>query len=390
MTDTAPRADTRPPRDIRIDVIRGWLQLTIFASHAAGSWIGTWLIHGTWGLSDSSEQFVFLSGLMLGSVFARKSSREGFAAAAADMAMRTLRLYRVHLITFFLFGGMIIAVTDSGLCPGEVTRLGWSFLVEHPGRAILAALTTLYQPNYMDILPVFIWSMAALPAFAWLEHQIGPWALAAPIGLYLAAWLFDVTPPRLGSGTSIGFNPLAWQVLFMLGAYLGRRMLMFGRTVPPSRTLTIAAALVLIAGLILRLNWFGALPFDLGVSENAWIIGKNELALPRVLHALALALIVARVTPRDAPWMHTMPARWLAAAGRHSLHVFCLGLFLSWWVTAAFRFWPRLMVWLDPPLILTGCAILLWFGMWRDQARRDGGRGAVSRVGERPQSRRLA
>jgi hypothetical protein len=109
-----------------------------------------------------------------------------------------------------------------------------------------------------------------------------------------------------------------------------------------------------------------------------------------VLHALALALIVARVTPRDAPWMHAMPARWLAAAGRHSLHVFCLGLFLSWWVTAAFRFWPRLMVWLDPPLILTGCAILLWFGMWRDQARRDGGRGAVSRVGERPQSRRLA
>lgn len=117
MTHAATRPDARPPRDTRIDIIRGWLQLTIFASHAAGSWIGAWLIHGAWGLSDSSEQFVFLSGLMLGSVFARKSMREGFAAAVRDMAVRTLRLYRTHMLTFFLFGGMIIAVTGGGLFP---------------------------------------------------------------------------------------------------------------------------------------------------------------------------------------------------------------------------------------------------------------------------------
>jgi hypothetical protein len=373
MTDPSPRAEirleARPPRDTRIDIIRGWLQLTIFASHAAGSWIGAWLIHGAWGLSDSSEQFVFLSGLMLGSVFARKAAREGFPAAAFDMAKRTARLYRTHLITFFLFGGMIIAVTNSGLLPGEVKRLGWSFLVQHPARAIPAALTTLYQPNYMDILPIFIWSMAALPAFAWLERRIGVWALLPSIALYLAAWLFGLIPPSLGPDTVIGFNPLAWQVLFMLGAFLGRRMLRDWRTLPPSRPLLLAAVAVLAVGLLLRLSWFGWLPFDLSIPESDWIIGKDALALPRVLHALALALVVARLTPREAPWMHTTLARWLAAAGRHSLHVFCLGLFLSWGVTAAFRLWPTLMVWLDAPLILTGCVILLWFGMWRDRGR---------------------
>jgi hypothetical protein len=368
MTDNI----ARPPRDTRIDIIRGWLQLTIFASHAAGSWIGAWLIHGAWGLSDSSEQFVFLSGLMLGSVFARKSAREGFPSAARDMAMRALRLYRVHLITFFLFGGMIIAVTDSGLFPGEVKRLGWSFLVAHPARAIPAALTTLYQPNYMDILPVFIWSMAALPAFVWLERRIGVWALVPSFGLYLAAWLFGVTPPSLGPDTQIGFNPLAWQVLFMLGVCLGRRMLLYGRTLPRSRALTIAAVVVLAVGLLLRLSWFGALPFNLGVPESDWIIGKDDLALPRILHALALALLVARLTPREAPWMHVPLARWLAAAGRHSLHVFCLGLFLSWAVTAVFRVWPPLTMWLDLPLIVSGCAILLWFGLWRDRGRDSG------------------
>jgi hypothetical protein len=382
MTENVPR----PPRDTRIDIIRGWLQLTIFASHAAGSWIGAWLIHGAWGLSDSSEQFVFLSGLMLGSVFARKSAREGFPSAARDMAVRTLRLYRVHLITFFLFGGMIIAVTNSGLCPGEVKRLGWSFLAASPARAIPAALTTLYQPNYMDILPVFIWSMAALTGFAWLERRIGIWALVPSFGLYLAAWLFGLRPPSLGPDTSIGFNPLAWQVLFMLGVYLGRRMLLHGRTLPPSRTLAVAAIVVLAVGLILRLSWFGALPFSLGIPESDWIIGKDDLALPRIVHALALALVVARLIPREAGWMRVPLARWLAAAGRHSLHVFCVGLFLSWMVTAVFRFWPSWMMVLDLPLIATGCGILLWFGVWRDRGRDRGGR-AMSGLGQPASSR---
>ena len=127
--------------------------------------------------------------------------------------------------------------------------------------------------------------------------------------------------------------------------------------------------MVLLVGFLLRLSWFGWLPFNSGIPESDWIIGKDALALPRVVHALALALVVARLTPREAPWMHTMLARWLAAAGRHSLHVFCLGLFLSWGVTAVFRFWPSLMMWLDPPLIVTGCAILLWFA--RFDARGD-------------------
>ena len=388
MTDEPGRALARPPRDTRIDVIRGWLQLTIFASHAAGSWIGAWLIHGAWGLSDSSEQFVFLSGLMLGSVFARKcqmgkSPKDGFIAAARDMAVRTANLYRVHMITFFLFGGMIIAASASGLCPGEANRLGWTFLATDPLHAIPAALTTFYQPDYMDILPVFIWSMAMFPAFAWLEGRIGDFALAAPIALYAAAVVLGLAPPSFGPGTAAGFNPLAWQILFMTGAWLGRRMFLNGRALPPSRILTWAAIGVLAGGLILRLDWFGALPFSLGIPEDPAIVGKSALALPRIIHALALALLVAQVMPRDGEWMHRAAGRWLASAGRHSLQVFCLGLFLSWSVTAVFRFWPPWAPWMDLPLIALGCAILLWFGTWRDRVRPDrdlrgGGRSRTS------------
>ena len=357
----------RPIRDTRVDIVRGWLQLTIFASHAMGSWIGAWMIHGAWGLSDSSEQFVFLSGLLLGSVCARRTLRDGWKAASLDMLVRGVRLYRTQMIVFILFGAMAILAGRSGLFPHEAERLGWGYMLDHPVWASLAGLTTLYQPNYMDILPVFMWCMFILPVFTWLESRAGDWALLMPAGLYAAAQ-FGLMPPSLGTGTSSGFNPFAWQILFLGGAWLGRRMLLLGRALPPYRWLAAAAILVVLAGFVVRLAWFGFLPWDAPFAETQAIIGKDNLALPRVLHAMALALLVAIAVPRQAGWMKVAFCRWLAAAGRHSLRVFCLGLFLSWGVTAAFRLWPGSVWWMDPVLMLGGCGILLMFGLWLDRA----------------------
>ena len=68
---------SRPPRDLRLDIIRGWLQVSIFGAHAVGSSFGAYGIHAAWGLSDSSEQFLFLSGFVLASVHTAKASRDG-------------------------------------------------------------------------------------------------------------------------------------------------------------------------------------------------------------------------------------------------------------------------------------------------------------------------
>ena len=367
MTQLLPPIPVRPTRDTRVDIVRGWLQLTIFASHAAGSWIGAWLIHGAWGLSDSSEQFVFLSGLMLGSVFALKTARQGWGAASRDMLVRSARLYRTNMVVFALFGALAIGAT--ALFPGEADRLGWSYMLAHPLAASLAGLTTFYQPNYMDILPIFMWCMLALPAFAALEARIGDWALIAPLALYAAAHFAGLSPPVLGTGTRGGFNPFAWQILFFTGAWLGRRSLLYGQALPRWRWLTWGAIAILAAGLLLRLSWFGFLPFTIPIGETDAIIGKDVLVLPRVLHAFALAWLVAVSFPRDASWMHGAAMRWLAAAGRHSLLVFCLGLFLSWGLTAVFRLWPGAMWWTDPVLMALGCAILLRFALWLDRGR---------------------
>lgn len=363
---TASPALVRPSRDTRVDIVRGWLQLTIFASHAAGSWVGAWLIHGAWGLSDSSEQFVFLSGLMLGSVFALKSARQGWRPASLDMLQRSWRLYRTNVIVFALFGLLAVLAGQTGLIPGETERLGWGYALHHPVLGALAGLTTFYQPDYMDILPVFMWCMLVLPLFAALEARVGDWALIMPLGLYAAAY-GGLAVPVLGTGTHEGFNPFAWQILFLVGAWLGRRSLLHGHALPRWRWLTWLSVAILVGGLVLRLSWFGFLPFTVPIEENAAVVGKNVLVLPRVLHAFALAWLVSVIVPKDAHWMRGAALRWLAAAGRHSLQVFCLGLFLSWGVTAAFRLWPASAWWVDPLLMVGGCVVLLRFALWLDR-----------------------
>jgi len=349
-----------PPRDVRLDVVRGWLQLTIFFSHATASFAGTWLVYGHYGFSDSSEQFVFLSGLALGSVFARNAVREGALAAWRDMLRRTLRLYRTHLITFACFGAMMAAAEF--VLPGEAQRLGWGFLMHHPLQAAATSLTLLYQPEPMGILPVFIWCMLLLPGFELLQRRFGEAALLAPVALYGLAQVTGWTAPSLGPETGIPFNPFEWQLIFLLGAWIGRRRLLRGRALPQSDLITVAAAAVVLFALAARLADRGVIPWPV-IDSFAWD-DKEDLVLTRLAHAMALAWLVARFMPRDAAWMHRFAGRVLAAIGRHSLQVFCVGLFLSWAATAAFRLWPAQMPWVDP-LMIAGGSVVLAALAWR-------------------------
>lgn len=362
----SPIIPARPPRDTRLDFIRGSLQLTIFASHTAGSFIGGWLIFGPWGLSDSSEQFVFLSGFTLGSVVARKSIRDGWRSAAADIWRRTWRLYKVQLLVAALYLAML-------LLAGEARRHGWGFLLAHPMAGTAALATMLYQPEFMGILPIFIWCMLLLPGFAWMLARWGGRALLLPIAVYASVHLFGLHTPTIVPNTGIAFDLFAWQILYMSGAWLGRRALLHGRALPfdaPWAKYATAAALAMVTfGLALRLDWYGVLPGHLLAQESTLIFGKEQLALPRLLHALSLAWLIARFVPRDSAWMHTAWAAAIGRVGRYSLETFCLGLFLSWAAGAVLHFHPGHLAALDPPLIAAGCVLMALFARFLDRKR---------------------
>lgn len=354
----------RPPRDVRLDVLRGWLQVSIFIAHAFGA-IYFWGIHASWGVSDSSEQFVLLSGLALGSVFTLKRARDGFVAALRDLGGRIRRLYLTHLVVFVLFAAMVFWARMTSPVPPEAA--GWGWLAEHPLRAIAGTLLLLYQPAFMDILPLFVFCMLLLAPFLWLQERIGDRALALPFGLYAATQIFGLTPPGLG-GTEIGFDPFAWQVLFLLGAWFGRRALLGSAPLPRHPALFAVAAAVVAAGLWVKLGHYGwAEPAPALLADAA---EKPVLGPLRLAHALALAWLVAVLVPRDAPWMHGAVPRVLALIGQHSLHVFCLGLFLSWGVATALALHPAGAWWLELALIPAGVAALTGFAAVLDRRRQ--------------------
>jgi hypothetical protein len=352
-----------PPRDARLDVLRGWMQLSIFISHIGGTMFG-WLIHAAWGLSDSSEQFLFLSGFGLGSVFALKEARGGTKAALLDLAQRTRRLWITHLKVFIGFGALV-ALVSASFAPGEAQRLGWAQLFEHPW-LILPGLLGLHQPEFMGILPSFLFGMVLLPALMGALETLGPRAMALPVLLYLAVQVTGwMTPAVKGE---FAFDPLAWQLVFLAGAFLGRRRLLEGEAVPRSPWLIGAALAVLGFGLAVRLQQHGAIPWP--VLDSEAVMGKEHLALPRLLHAAAVTYLVAMLLPRGAAWLSGPAGRWLAAIGRNSLTIFATGLFLSYGATLVLHF-AGYAFWLDAALVALGCALLGLQARWLESTRQE-------------------
>jgi hypothetical protein len=266
-----------------------------------------------------------------------------------------------------------MVLAGATLLPGEAERMGFGPILMHPLAHLPGVLATVDQPAFMGILPLFIWCMILLPGFAALESRWGDLALAVPLAVYAGGWALAAP---MGWENGIGFNPLTWQLIFLGGAWLGRRALLHGRALPFGAAwapwVTAGAVAVLAIGLWVRLGWGGSIGGPLAPAWD-WLTDKKDLAPARLLHALAQAWLVAALVPREAAWMHVSPLRWIAAIGRSSLQVFCVGLFLSWGASVVFRLMPYSAA-LDVLLIAVGCALLALFARWREW------RTAVARV----------
>ena len=110
------------------------------------------------------------------------------------------------------------------------------------------------------------------------------------------------------------------------------------------------------------------LPGIAAFAEPQWIAHKVQLPIVVLLHALALTWLVARFVPRTAAWMQRGFTAWLAMIGRHSLEVFCLGLFLSWGAGHLLALAPWSWT-LDLGLTATGAVGLGLLARWLDGRR---------------------
>lgn len=317
-------------RDLRLDLFRGLALWLIFLDHIPSN-IVNWLTIRNYGFSDAAEIFVFISGYTAAFVYGRAMQERGFIVAGARIYKRAWQVYVAHVFIFVIFMAEIAYLTASLDNPLYSEEMRAFDFLQQPGVALIQALLLKFQPNFMDVLPLYIVLLLALPFVLWLLMRQPVVVLALSAALYAAVQYFSWNLPAYPTGTWF-FNPLAWQLIFVVGAWCavsGREHV--SRLVNSRVVLAIAIAYLTVA-LLVVLTWYFpryAVLIPKRVQDWLYPIDKNNMDLVRFLHFSALAILTVHFIPIDWPGLK---ARWLQPmimCGQHSLEIFCLGIFLS-------------------------------------------------------------
>jgi len=215
-------------------------------------------------------------------------------------------------------------------------ELGAANFLNEPGLAVVKALTLQFQPAFMDILPLYIVLLAVLPLVLALLRSCPGVMFFVSFALWLAVQ-FDkriALPAYPGPDQVWFFNPFAWQALFLLGAWLGWRGIGGGISWLRGRWLFCLAAGLSLAAFLIRLNWtlhgfYDPIPLLISDKPLWQFLSKRDLGLLRLANILAVALLVARMIDPQARFLASLAAWPFVICGRHSLHIFCLGILLS-------------------------------------------------------------
>jgi hypothetical protein len=317
-------------RELRLDLFRGLALWLIFIDHLPPNLL-TWFTIRNYGFSDATEIFIFISGYTAAFVYGRAMLESGFVVATARILRRVWQIYVAHVFLFTIFLAEISYVATSFENPLYSEEMGIMDFLKQPEVTIVQALLLRFRPVNMDVLPLYIMLMLFLPLILWLMKWRADIALGLSVALYAVTWHFDLYLSAYPNGYW-AFNPLAWQLLFVFGAWcaLGgaRRM---SRILSSRVTLWISLA-YLVAAFFVTLTWYWP---QLGhlvprrIEQWMYPIDKTNLDVLRFAHFLALAALTVRFLPREWPGLKSPWLRPLILCGQHSLEIFCLGVFLA-------------------------------------------------------------
>jgi hypothetical protein len=317
-------------RDLRLDLFRGVALWLIFLDHIPEN-IVNWFTIRNYGFSDATEIFIFISGYTGAFVYGRAMRERGFVVSSARILRRAWQIYVAHIFLFTIFMAEIayVAATfDNPLYAEEMNILDF---LKQPDITIFQALILKFKPVNMDVLPLYIILLLLFPPMLYLLLRVPNLALAGSAFVYVLAWKFDLNLPAYPNGVWF-FNPFAWQLLFVFGAWcaLGGSQRLAGLL--RSRILLAAAIAYLVFAFAITLTWhFEALERFVPSWLGEWIypIDKTNLDVLRFAHFLALAAVTVRFVPRTWPGLTSAVLQPAIRCGQHSLEIFCLGVFLA-------------------------------------------------------------
>jgi len=328
-------------RDVRLDFFRGIGLWMIFLDHIPHD-VVSWLTLRNYGFSDAAEFFVFISGYLVGFIYTPVVRGGLFFAALKRLWKRAGQLYIAHIMLFLIFTAQIARTARRFDNPMYENEFNVFNFLQHPDVLIGQALTLRYKPVNLDVLPLFISLVLAAPFIVWCLVRSPNLTLLGSAVLYVLARIFDWNIASYPPGTTWYFNPFCWQLMFVFAAWCGSgQVAQISEFIWSKTAFAIAIVWILFAFLIV-MTWH--IPF-LESLVPKWMIkviypiDKTDLDMLRFTHFLALATIVTYYVGRDWKPLSWIAARPVLMCGRHSLPLFCLGVFLSFsahWILAQY------------------------------------------------------
>ncbi len=322
----AKERETSPvKRDLRLDLFRGLANWAIFLDHIPNNLVA-WVTTRNYGFSDAADVFVFISGYTAAFIYARRMAAQGYLAGTALLVRRVWQLYMAHVLLFVFYAAAIGYVAQDYGHSHLLDEFNVAGLIEQPVATLTQGLLLRFKPLNLDVLPLYIVLMAGFAPLLMLMMRAPDAALAAAIMVYVLARHFGWNFPAHPSGGWY-FNPFTWQLLFTMGAWAALGGASRAQALARSRMILIASIAFVVFAFVVTIGARFGLPtlspmFDV-LSE------KTNLAPYRILHFLALAVIVVHLVPRDWKGLDSKLARPAIVCGQRSLEVFCAGIFLS-------------------------------------------------------------
>jgi hypothetical protein len=350
-----------------VDFWRGFALVSIFINHIPGVFYDR-LTHKNLSVSDSAELFVFLAGWSLRHIVGRPEDPTPMHQLVFRLGGRALTLYAAHMMIVMLAIAMLAAsarVLDNPLL------LEWhnaAAVFNDPVETHIGLVLLSHQLGYFDILPLYVVLMLLAPLIA-LIHRLAP-NLLVPISLavYLSAIVFKLTVPTWPTEGQWFFNPLCWQLVFVLGFAFSRERGPGGWMRRNLFWLRIAAAPVLLVLTVLVLWGWWIDPTKVPEPKLLFINGKTFATPIRLIQFLALIAVLSMLYPYIVKALPVL-VEFLSMLGRNSLPVFCAGSVLSL-AGQIVRFYFRGGFLVDTVLVATGIILLgliAWLAEWRDR-----------------------
>lgn len=315
-------------RDFRIDLFRGLSLWWIFLDHVPETYLNHFTLKN-FGFSDAAEILVFLSGLASGSVYGSVAYQAGLVAGSLRVLRRAVEIYVAQIITIIvlLTEVTLLSVWQAGL----LDHANLAVFRSNPVETLFQATMLRYSPVNLDpllLMTILHFGLVIiLPAMIRWPTRV---LIASALLYFVSHWL-DWTIPAYPRG-QIYFNPLDWQLLYVIGIWWGMKPAKEQPVILKSRVIAGLAAIYLLFSLFITLGWhFHSLEayVPAAIVRMIYPIDKGDLDILRLLHFLALGLLCWRLLPCNLPVLRTRLLRPLVLCGEYSLPIYCVGVLLS-------------------------------------------------------------